>query len=91
MAAHEFPVGKAQQQVLDALNLSARSFQDAERIFAAHGLTVSTKRAGRISVPVIRQLDSEIGGWELGGYSGSSERVRYQQIDLTPVAQWVEA
>ena len=87
--AHEFPVGKAQQQVLDALHLQAASFQDADRVLAEYGLSVGSRRVGRVSVPVVRRLAAEEGGWELDGYSGASVTLTYKAIDLAPIAQWL--
>ena len=86
--ARSYPVGAAQQMVLDALNLTARDFSEANRIFENLGIVVSSKRQGRRSVPVIT-VKSRIGG----GFNVADEGVEYRKyhnIDLSAVAQWVE-
>lgn len=60
------PVGKAQQVILDILGQRAGSFGHAERIFADHGIVVSSKRVGRGSVPVVRVVRA-------GGYGQSED------------------
>lgn len=41
--AKDYPVGSAQEKVLNALGLTANSFSDAERIFDEIGIEVSSK------------------------------------------------
>lgn len=53
MANKDYPVGKAQQIVLDALGMTATGFDDAASKFKELGITVSSKRQGRTSVPVV--------------------------------------
>ena len=88
MSRRNYPVGKAQQMVLDALNLTARDFSEANRIFENLGIVVSSKRQGRRSVPVITVKD------RLGGaFNAAGEGVEYREyadVDLSAVAQWVE-
>jgi hypothetical protein len=50
----DYPVGKAQQMVLDALGVKRASFAGAEMYFEEIGIVVSSKRVGRSSVPVVR-------------------------------------
>jgi hypothetical protein len=49
----DYPVGVAQQKVLDALGITASGFQDAQNKFDELGITVGSKRQGRTSVPVV--------------------------------------
>lgn len=50
----DYPVGKAQRTVLNALGIPAYSFQQAEARFAELGIVVTSKRVGRGSVPVVK-------------------------------------
>lgn len=85
---NKFPVGKAQQQVLDALGLKADSFQDACTIFDEIGITVASKREGRHSIPVVFVHGKITGGFnECEGYS---DNMVSKKIDLTPIRQWIE-
>lgn len=60
----QYPVGKAQQMVLDALGITATDFSDAEAKFAELGIVVSSKREGRTSIPQITILPREAGGFD---------------------------
>ena len=53
--AHEYPVGKAQQQVLAVLVPGRKVVyaSTAEEIFADFGISVRAKRVGRGSQPVV--------------------------------------
>lgn len=84
----DYPVGKAQQMVLDALGLAADGFSEADQLFAEHGLVVSSKREGRASVPVVRLMETAGGGWNVGG-DGESYSISYKNIDLSKIAQWM--
>lgn len=53
MAKRDYPVGSAQQKVLDALGLTATGFGDAERQFEELNIVVVPKREGRTSVPAV--------------------------------------
>ena len=53
MSFKDYPVGKAQQQVLDALGINASGHQDAQSKFDELGIVVASKRQGRKSVPVV--------------------------------------
>jgi hypothetical protein len=88
MAKH-YPVGKAQQIVLDALDLSADSFGEADKIFAEYGLMVIAKRQGRKSVPEVYLLDATIGGWTPGG-DGTAQDVKYKEIDFNLIKEWIK-
>lgn len=84
----DYPVGKAQQMVLDALNITATGHGDADRIFRDLGLAVSSKRQGRKSVPVITVKD-RFGG----GFNASGEGVEFRQYpnaDFSSISKWVE-
>jgi len=83
----DYPVGKAQQMVLDQLNITATGHGDAKRIFESLGLVVASKREGRRSVPRITVLD-RIGG----GFNASGEGVTWRQYpdaDFENIQQWV--
>lgn len=49
-----YPVGKAQQVILDALGERASTFQQAEAVFSRLGIVVAARRDGRRSVPVVK-------------------------------------
>lgn len=85
----EFPVGKAQQQVLDALGLTANTHGEAVELFKSYGFEVSSKRVGRASEPVIKMLNDVRGGFSADG-DGYADEVSYKQIDLSRVAKWIE-
>jgi len=87
--ASNYPTSVAQNKVLAALGLSASDYAEADRIFADHGLVVSSRRVGRSSEPVISRLATIGGGWSVGG-DGESYTITYKGIDLTPVAQWMK-
>lgn len=87
--ASNYPTSVAQNKVLAALGLEASDYAEADRIFADHGLVVSSRRVGRSSEPVITRLDTTAGGWNAGG-DGESYSISYRGIDLTPVAQWMQ-
>ena len=86
----DYPVGKAQQKVLDALGVRRSTFASAEAYFAEIGIVVSSKRVGRSSEPVVRINPRHSGGWNIGG-DGDSWR---EYADLTPnqlaaLAPWI--
>ena len=87
--AKDYPVGSAQEKVLNALGLTATGFSDAERIFSEIGIEVTSKRVGRSSEPVVSELDGYGGGWNVGG-DGESYKISYKNTDLTPLAQWIK-
>ena len=47
----EFPVGKAQQMVLDAIGMTAENAREAEKIFEDLNIVVLPVRQGKTSVP----------------------------------------
>ena len=63
----EYPVGKAQQIVLDALNMTAKGATSADKLFEELGLVVRPVRQGRASVPQITLKSRYAGGWNEGG------------------------
>lgn len=83
-----YPVGAAQRQVLNALNLTAADFTAAEQVFESIGIEVTSKRVGRSSEPVIRMKQTQFGGFNRGG-DGESWSKSFTKIDLTPVQQWI--
>lgn len=58
----DYPIGKAQQMVLDALGVKRGTFAGAAAYFAEIGIVVSSKRVGRNSVPVVRIKDRYAAG-----------------------------
>lgn len=86
--AKDYPVGSAQEKVLNALGLTATGFSDAERIFNEIGIEVTSKRVGRSSEPVITEKSSTRGGWNSG--DGESYEVNYKDADLSKIAQWMK-
>lgn len=89
-----YPVSKTQQMVLEALKLTAKDFTDADRIFANYGFTVTAKRDGKNTVPVIVMLPTEkaYSGLAYSEYADSNydNGIEYKHIDLSPVAQWLQ-
>lgn len=86
----DYPVGAAQAKVLKALGLTAQGFSEANAIFEKLGLSVTSKRVGRSSEPVVELLATVGGGWTSGG-DGESYSINYRAIDLTPIMQWMSA
>lgn len=84
-----YPVGATQEKVLNALNMTATDFTDAERIFAEIGIEVTSKRIGRATEPVISRKSTYGGGWSEGG-DGEEYQISYKDIDLTPLTQWMK-
>jgi hypothetical protein len=84
----QHPVGKAQQVILSALSLEAESFQEADKLFAARGLSVTPMRQGRQSVPQVRCLDTAGGGFNAHG-DGESYDIEYQPVDLDRIKEWL--
>lgn len=82
------PVGKAQQQVLDALGITLKlnGGSHANQIFDALGIVVSSRREGRSSVPVVQQLS--VGGFMFNG-EGTEDYNLSDGIDLGAIAQWM--
>ena len=83
----QYPVGKAQQMALDALELTAAGSADAEKIFERLGLVVASKRQGRKSVPSITRRDTETGGMHNG--DGWSQEIEFDAVDFSKIAQWM--
>lgn len=89
MIDRDYPTGVAQDVILKALGLRASGFKDAVRIFAKIGITVSSKRVGRSSVPVVTRLDPYGGGWNAGGDCDGSYN-NYESADLSKISQWIK-
>lgn len=87
--AKDYPVGSAQEKVLNALGLTATGFSDAERIFNEIGIEVTSKRVGRTTEPVVTEKSTSRGGWNSGG-DGESYEVTYKNADLSKIAQWIK-
>lgn len=86
MRTHQ--VGKAQKIILDALGLEADSFQEADKIFAKHGLVVIPVRQGRKSVPSVKQLPATAGGFNIHG-EGEAWTNEYEPLDLSKISEWL--
>lgn len=86
----EYPVGKAQQIVLNALGLTAAGAASANELFESLGLVVRPVRQGRTSVPQITLKDRYAGGWTPGG-DGDSWRA-YGDLtaeQMQAIAPWL--
>lgn len=86
--ARQHPVGKAQQTILEALNLEAESFQEADELFAARGLSVTPVRQGRRSVPQVRRLATVGGGFNAAG-EGEVYDIKIEYVNLDLIKQWL--
>lgn len=88
---NEYPVGKAQQIVLDALGLKAVGATSANELFESLGLVVRPVRQGRTSVPEIT-----IKGRYAGGFTAEGDGDEWRAYgDLTAgqmqaIAPWVK-
>ena len=82
----QYPVGKTQKIVLDALRLSAQNFQEAEAIFDRLGIVVSHRRQGRQVVPVVTVKPRWGGSLDEDG----EEFRQYPDIDLSGIQEWVK-
>jgi hypothetical protein len=87
MANRSYPVGSAQQKVLDALGLTAADHSEASRIFENLGITVSSRREGRASVPVVREVFT---GGGFNAYGEGEEVFGGAKVDLSKVSQWMK-
>ena len=83
--AKDYPVGAAQKKVLEALGMSASGFADAERIFDEIGIVVASKRG----TPQVSRKATSGGGWNPGMEDGDSYEIKFREVDLTPLAQWM--
>lgn len=63
----EYPVGKAQQIILDALGMTASGATSANELFEELGIIVRPVRKGRQSVPEVTLKNRYAGGWTPGG------------------------
>jgi len=84
----DYPVGKAQQMVLDALKLTAGGHSDANRIFESLGLVIASKREGRKSVPSITVLDRDGGAFNAAGEGVTWQQ--YPDANFESIQQWVD-
>ena len=86
MAYRDYPVSKTEQMVLDALGMTASSSRDAKDKFQEMGLSVSSKRQGRKTVPAIVVKSRDVGGWTPGGDGWGSKK---DDIDTSAISQWI--
>lgn len=63
----DLPVGVAQKKVLDAINVRAQTWQEAEATFSGIGIVVTSKRVGRSSEPVVKFQPTRRGGFNRDG------------------------
>jgi hypothetical protein len=83
----QYPTGSAQQEVLNALGLTANNHGHATAIFAELGIVVGSRREGRKSVPVVTK--SEIGGGFNFGGDGDDGYTPSDGLDLSAISQWI--
>ena len=85
----QHPVGKAQQQVLNALGITIKinGNSHAQQIFEAIGITVASKRQGRASVPVVT-TNTYGGGFNAYG-EGEETFTPSDNVDLSAIRQWM--
>lgn len=84
----QYATGKAQQIVLDALGIkNCAGHSHAQRIFDAIGITVSNRRVGRKSIPVV---------YKAGGGSARNDYGDYdvwqspsENVDLSAISEWM--
>lgn len=86
----EFPVGVAQQKVLDALGEKASDWGQAERIFDEYGITVKAKRVGHVSVPVVTIKPRFGGGFNQDGEGETWDYGAFPESVRTKLEQWLE-
>ena len=87
----EYPVGKAQQVVLDALGMEANGASSANALFERLGLVVRPVRQGRTSVPEITLKDRYAGAIGRDG-DGDSWRA-YGELtaaQMQAIAPWLK-
>jgi hypothetical protein len=88
MAHKSFPVGKAQQMVLDALGIEATDWNEAKAAFEEIGITVNSKRVGRGVEPEIIVDSGHRSGFDDNG-EGWQADITFDR-DLSPVEQWIK-
>jgi len=86
--AKDYPTSVAQDQVLEALGMTATGYSDAAKKFEKLGLVVSSRREGRKSVPVVMVKDRIGGGFTEDG-DGEEWEV-YPSADLSAIEKWVQ-
>jgi hypothetical protein len=83
----EFPVGKTQKMVLDAMQVRYATFGAAEDYFKSIGIVVRSKRVGRSVQPEIVVKSRMSGGFTTDGDGETWQQ--YETVDLTPIQQWI--
>ena len=84
----EYPVGKAQQTILDALGLTAGGFSSADIIFSNLNIVVSSKRVGRKSVPVVTVVKATAQQNIYGDYDIDEPKV--DSDTLAKLSKWMD-
>ncbi len=83
----QYPVGVAQRKVLSALGIeNCNSHGHAQQIFDALGITVSSERVGRESVPVVIVND---GGSQRNAGGDYDVWNSSENIDLSAISEWM--
>lgn len=86
---HRHAPGKAQEIILEALDIEAESFGHANAIFKALGFTVAAVRQGRKSVPCVHMGALAGGAMNRDGEGESWDLA--PDVDLSAIDQWVAA
>ena len=85
----QYPVGKAQQTILNALGISkCNGHSHAQQIFDALGVSVGNKRVGRKSVPVVTK--NTVGGGFNAYGEGEESFTPANDIDMSAISEWME-
>ena len=84
----EYPMGKVQRMVIEALELNSDSFSEAEELFVQRGLIVKAVRQGRKSVPSITLMSTEGCSMNADG-EGDSWDIDYKDYDKDAIAEWM--
>lgn len=87
--SRQYPVGKAQQVILDALNIrNCNGHSHAQQIFDELGIVVSSKRVGRKSVPVVSKTGAGSQRTAYGDYDVWNSPA--DDIDLSAISEWMD-
>ncbi|OLB44108.1 MAG: hypothetical protein AUG51_22200 [Acidobacteria bacterium 13_1_20CM_3_53_8] len=83
-----YPVGKAQQIILDALGRDVESFQEAEKIFADLRIIVTPVRQGHDSVPHVSL--NHLQGVTVDNLNEMREINEPYSSELVKIVQWMD-
>lgn len=85
----QYPVGKAQGDVLVALGIDPKSLNGhghAQQIFEALGIVVSSRREGRETVPVVKKIGGGSARNSHGDYDVWNSAA--DNVDLSAIKKW---